>query len=166
MSRSKAQSLFGSLLFLVVAAVVVVFASSPSDAAGVVAHDYVGAQRCKSCHAAEFAALENGPHARAYDVLDDAAKKNPRCLACHTMVPEDTQLGLTGIQCESCHGAGRNYTPEYVMRDKELSSLLNLVAKPDATSCTRCHTDQAPTMTPFDFATAKGRIQHWQAKKP
>jgi hypothetical protein len=166
MSRSKATSPVLFSVVAVVAAVIVVLASSPSDAAGVVAHDYVGAQRCKSCHAAEFAALENGPHARAYDVLDDAAKKNPRCLACHTMVPEDTQLGLTGIQCESCHGAGRNYTPEYVMRDKELSSLLNLVAKPDATSCTRCHTDQAPTMTPFAFSTAKARIQHWQPRKP
>ena len=78
------------------------------------------------------------------------------------MVPDDVQLGLTGIQCESCHGAGRHYTPEYVMRDKELSSMLNLVARPDPTTCVRCHTDQSPSLTPFEFAAAKERIKHWK----
>lgn len=162
MSGQKALSLSGSVVFTVIAIAAVIIMSSPSDAAGVVAHDYVGSQRCKSCHAAEYAAWEQSPHARAFDVLDDAAKKNPRCLSCHTMVPDDVQLGLTGIGCESCHGAGRNYTPEYVMRDKELSKLLNLVAKVDNTACVRCHTDQAPSLTPFEFAAARERIKHWK----
>jgi hypothetical protein len=134
----------------------------PSDAAGVVAHDYVGAQRCKSCHAAEFAAWEKSPHARAWDVLDDGAKKSPRCLSCHTMVPEDIQLGMTSVQCESCHGQGRHYTPDFVMRDQELSKLLNLVAKPDQSTCVRCHTDATPSLQPFDFATKRELIKHWK----
>jgi hypothetical protein len=135
--------------------------TQPGGAAGVVPHDYVGAQRCKSCHAAEFAAWEKSPHARAYDVLDAAARKNVRCLSCHTLVADDTQLGLTGVQCESCHGPGRHYTPDYVMRDKELSRLLNLVAKPDAASCQRCHTDASPSLTPFDFGAKRELIKHW-----
>jgi len=162
MSRLKALSLSGSVISGVVALAAIIILSSPSDAAGVVAHDYVGGQRCKSCHPAEFAQWQASPHARAYDVLDDAAKKSPRCLSCHTMVPDDVQLGLTGIQCESCHGAGRHYTPEYVMRDKELSALLNLVAKVDASACVRCHTDQSPSMVPFDFAVQRERIKHWK----
>ncbi len=136
--------------------------SADTDAAGVVAHDYVGAQRCKSCHAEEFAAWERSPHARAYDVLDDAAKKSPRCLSCHTMVPDDTQLGLTGIQCESCHGPGRHYTPEYVMRDAELAKLLNLVANVDNASCLRCHTDASPSLQAFDPAAKRLLIKHWK----
>lgn len=152
----------GPVIAVAVAIVVGLVAwTQPSDAAGVVPHDYVGAHRCKSCHAAEFAAWEKSPHARAYDVLDTTARKNVRCLSCHTLVAEDTQLGLAGVQCESCHGPGRHYTPDYVMRDKELSTLLNLVAKPDAASCQRCHTDAAPTMSPFDFATKRELIKHW-----
>lgn len=151
---------------VVAAAVIVVVGivawPRPSDAAGVVPHEYVGAQRCKSCHAAEFAAWETSPHARAYEVLDDAAKKNVRCLSCHTLVADDTQLGMTGVQCESCHGPGRHYTPAYVMQDKELSALLNLVAKPDAGSCQRCHTDASPTLTPFDFGAKRELIKHWK----
>lgn len=134
----------------------------PSDAAAIVPHDYVGAQRCKSCHAAEFQAWEASPHAKAYDVLDAAAQKSARCLSCHTLVADDTQLGLTGVQCESCHGPGRHYTPDYVMRDAELSRLLNLVAKPDATSCQRCHTDASPSLSPFDFKTKRELIKHWK----
>jgi hypothetical protein len=134
----------------------------PSDAAGVVTHDYVGAQRCKSCHAAEFALWEKSPHARAFDVLDAEAKKSVRCLACHTLVPDDTQLGLTGVQCESCHGAGRHYTPEYVMRDAELSGLLGLVAKVDERACLRCHTDASPALGAFDFKTKRELIRHWK----
>jgi hypothetical protein len=144
---------------------IVVFAMAvprSSDAAGVVPHEYVGAQRCKSCHAAEFAAWEKSPHARAYDVLDDAAKKSVRCLSCHTLVSEDTQLGMTGVQCESCHGPGRHYTAAWVMQDKELGKLLNLVAKPDAGACQRCHTDAAPTVAPFDFNARRELIKHWK----
>lgn len=133
-----------------------------SEAAGVVAHDYVGAQRCKTCHVAEFAAWEKSPHARAWDVLDAEAKKNPRCLSCHTMAADDIQLGMTGIQCESCHGPGRHYTPDYVMRDRDLSKLLNLVAKPDQSTCQRCHTETSPALQPFDFATKRELIKHWK----
>ena len=151
---------------LLVTASVVVFvalsASSSSTAAAVFEHDYVGAERCKSCHEAEYAAWEASPHAKALQVLSAKEQADPRCLQCHTLVPGDTQQSLAGVQCESCHGAGRHYTPAWVMRDAELASLLNLVAKVDATACARCHTDASPSLRPFDFATKRELIKHWK----
>lgn len=151
---------------VVVMAALMIFVPGTSTAGGVVAHDYVGAERCKSCHAEAFAIWEQSPHRRAYEVLDAEARKNPRCLACHTMVADDLQPALRGVQCESCHGAGRHYTPEYVMRDAELSSLLGLVTKVDARSCEQCHTESVPALHPFNFDTKKMMIKHWADPKP
>lgn len=136
--------------------------STPTSAAQVIEHDYVGAERCKSCHEAEYAAWEKDPHAQAFEVLSPAEKRDPRCLSCHTAVPSDTSAALVGVQCESCHGAGRHYTPDYVMRDAELASALGLIAKVDATSCTRCHNDTVPALQPFDFAAKRPLIKHWK----
>ncbi len=144
-----------------VGVVVALCASSSSSAAQVIEHDFVGAERCKSCHEAEFAAWQISPHAKALEVLSPKEQKDPRCLQCHTLVPTDTQQSLGGVQCESCHGPGRHYTPEWVMRDAELAGLLNLVAKVDANACARCHSD-SPSLRPFDFASSRVLIKHWK----
>ncbi|MDP2344779.1 MAG: multiheme c-type cytochrome [Deltaproteobacteria bacterium] len=151
------------LLTVSVGVVVALLTSSSSTAAAQVAeHDYVGAERCKSCHLAEYAAWEQSPHAKAFAVLSTKEQADPRCQQCHTLVPNDTQQALAGVQCESCHGAGRHYMSEWVMRDAELASLLNLVAKVDATTCVRCHNDASPSLRPFDFATSRELIKHWK----
>ena len=72
----------------------------------------------------------------------------------------DMQTTLQGVQCESCHGAARSYTPAYVMRDAELAGLLGLVAKPEASSCNRCHTDSSPSLQGFDFAAKRELIKY------
>lgn len=150
-----------TLVVLLTACVATFVSSSTSTAAQVAEHDYVGAERCKSCHAAEFAAWESSPHARALQTLSPTEQKNPRCLACHTMVPDDVQVALAGVQCESCHGPGRHYSPSWVMRDPELARQLRLVAKVDATACARCHTDGSPAVGGFDFAAKRELIKHW-----
>ena len=152
-------------LLLITAAVVVVVAlsaSSSTAAAQVAEHDYVGAERCKSCHEAEYAAWESSPHAKAFAALSAKEQADPRCLQCHTLVASDTQQALAGVQCESCHGAGRHYLQDFVMRDAELAGLLNLVAKVDAASCVRCHNDATPSLRPFDFASSRALIKHWK----
>ncbi|MBC7794704.1 MAG: hypothetical protein H7Z43_13450, partial [Clostridia bacterium] len=64
-----------------------------------------------------------------------------------------------GVQCESCHGGGRYYYPQYVMKDRELARLVGLV---DATAeqCQRCHNEAAPSIKPFDFASMWAKIDH------
>lgn len=124
-------------------------------------HDYVGAERCRACHAEEFAAWERSPHARAFTALAPKDQKDPRCLTCHTLVPGDVQPALEGVQCESCHGPGRHYSVDYVMRDADLARALSL-QKVDGATCARCHTDAAPTMSTFSFEAKKVLIKHWK----
>ena len=144
-----------------IAVTIVVAASGSSSAAQIAEHDYVGAERCKSCHAAEFAAWEASPHAQALQALSPKERADPRCQACHTMVPGDLAVDLQGVQCESCHGPGRHYSPEWVMRDPDLAKQLSLIAKVDAAACARCHTDASPAVGGFDFAAKRELIKHW-----
>jgi Cytochrome c7 and related cytochrome c len=106
---------------------------------------------------------ERSPHARAYDVLSPAERKDPRCLACHSMVPTDVRVELLGIQCESCHGAGRHYSAEYVMRDDDLRARLGF-ERGDARTCARCHTDSSPSLIPFQYDEKLNAIRHWREK--
>lgn len=148
---------------VLVAALLAVVTSRPADAAPqrVVDHDYVGGERCRACHAAEYEVMQRGPHARAFDVLGTKDRADPRCLACHTLVPDDLSAGLLGVQCESCHGPGRHYSIDYVMRDKELAKLLHLAPVEEKT-CLRCHTESSPSLSPFVVSEKMGLIKHWQ----
>ncbi len=120
---------------------------------------YVGAERCKSCHPAAYKAWEESAHARAYQGLAEAHKSETRCTLCHTLTPDDLTKRFSGVQCESCHGPGRFYSPLYVMKDKELSRLVGLV-KPNEETCKRCHDQNAPAIEPFDYVKAWQRIAH------
>lgn len=162
-----------SARFLVVALFVTVavlaVATRPTDARAapqrVVDHDYIGAERCRACHAAEYAAMAKDPHAGAFEALGTKDRSDPRCLACHTLVPDDLSAGLLGVQCESCHGPGRHYSIDYVMRDAELAKLLSL-AKVDEKTCLRCHTESSPSLSPFVVAEKMALIKHWSDAKP
>jgi hypothetical protein len=98
---------------------------------------YVGAAKCKNCHAAAevgnpYEAWQKTNHAKAFETLaSDAAKKiaaekgiadpqkDDQCLKCHVtafgVAPEliakgfDTKLG---VQCEACHGPGELHMKE------------------------------------------------------
>jgi hypothetical protein len=92
---------------------------------------YIGAQKCKTCHASkeagdQFGALQKMKHAHAWEALaSDTAKaqakekaiedpqKADACVKCHVTafgVPEkEIAKGFDktiGVQCESCHGPG------------------------------------------------------------
>lgn len=154
---------FTVVTILAVLGAVVASLLAPSAGAApqrVVDHDFVGAERCRACHAKEYDVMARGPHARAFDVLGAKDRADPRCLACHTLVPDDLSANLLGVQCESCHGPGRHYSIDYVMRDAELAKLLSL-AKVDDKTCLRCHTESSPSLTPFVVAEKMALIKHW-----
>ncbi len=77
---------------------------------------YVGAEVCSTCHVAQHKLWSDSQHAIAYEDLEDVGKAfDPACIGCHT-VGFDKPGGffdinvtghLLGVQCESCHGAGR-----------------------------------------------------------
>lgn len=108
--------------------------SSAEAAQAKKANRYIGAAKCKTCHAAadtgnQFEALSKMKHAHAFEVLaSDAGKKTAKekniedaqkadaCVKCHVTafgVPE-TEIAkgfdkTIGVQCETCHGPGEQH---------------------------------------------------------
>ena len=103
-----------------------------------------------------YEAWREGPHARALESLSPAQRKDPRCTSCHA---PDIDKGAAGVTCEGCHGGGRIYAQAYVMRDRELSRAVGLI-DPGEKSCAACHTDAAPCLSKFSYATKMPLIQH------
>jgi len=144
---------------------------------------YVGSAACAACHnrAAmnrQASTWRRSPHARAWAslatprALELAATMNvagdpqtaPQCLRCHS-----TGLGqpagrfrpgfhpAEGVGCEACHGAGSDYQPESVMRDRLAARAAGLAEVGPAT-CTPCHVQAHGR--PFDYPTALEAIAH------
>ena len=164
------------------------------------AHQYVGAAKCKTCHGKEligdqYAAWKTkDPHHRAFATLQSEESRSiaaqrglarpaheaPECLECHVTAfgAPATQIATQldpalGVQCESCHGPGRDYRKKKVMADPERARARGLWdAAEDATICAKCHNERSPTFDAkryslprggtagFDFEQAKARIPH------
>lgn len=91
--------------------------------------------------------------------LSAPKQRDPICRSCHTTAPTKSDPALSGVQCESCHGAGSLYAPEYVMRDEELREMLGLAKVTEAT-CRACHDGETPSTKPFDFETWVKLVDH------
>jgi hypothetical protein len=122
--------------------------------------EFVGARACAECHPAAYRVWKSSPHAGAHAALPKENSKDPRCMRCHG--GGDADLG--GVQCESCHGAGRYYARRNVMKDTELSRIVGLI---DVTEevCRRCHTDAAPNVQTFGWERMWGHISHGREAK-
>jgi hypothetical protein len=123
--------------------------------------DKVGPETCKACHPGAYASWAAGPHARARESLPEKSRDDRRCLSCHA---PDAADGLTGVSCESCHGAGRLYSAAYVMRDPELARAVGLL-EPGEKTCVACHTESTPSLERFEYPRKRALIEHWDAEK-
>src|SRR5262249_9760565 len=106
----------------------------PQAAKGAAANRYIGAARCKNCHAAsesgdQFNKWKQEKHAKAFETLaTDAAKKMAKekgvddpqkadaCMKCHATAWSEPAEHLArgfeknlGVQCETCHGPGEKH---------------------------------------------------------
>jgi hypothetical protein len=142
---------------LVAAASIVLLLIADGQAA-----EFVGSASCKGCHAAAYEAWAASPHARAMSSLTPEQQKNGQCLQCHAK--DLAQGGEPGVSCETCHGPGQYYWPQYVMRDAELARATGLVL-PDEKSCALCHDATSPALQPFDAAKKMKLIDHWTASR-
>jgi hypothetical protein len=172
--------------------------AAPSIAGGGV-HQYVGAEKCKTCHQKELIGDQyrtwlEGPHHRAFETLGSpksaevAAAQGlsvppteaPACLRCHVTAYDAPPLDIAhrldpadGVQCESCHGPGRDYRKKKIMSDVDRARAKGLWdAGGDAAICTACHNPESPTFDTarytlpgggtagFDFEQAKKQIAH------
>ena len=128
-----------------------------------VAQNYVGAERCGSCHGFEYRVWAQSPHARAHLSLTPEQLKDIRCSSCHSL-PEEREKVFLGVQCERCHGPGRHYQASYVMKDAELARAVGLI-DPQPSHCQQCHTEGAPSVKPFEYARMWGQIDHSRAAR-
>jgi hypothetical protein len=74
---------------------------------------YVGAERCRDCHAREYQVWSASRHAKAYASLVRRQRdSNPDCVSCHVVDlgagdgfgGVNLSPGSVNVQCESCHG--------------------------------------------------------------
>jgi len=144
------------------------------------AHQYVGARKCKSCHGKEaignqYDSWLESSHAKALETLaTDQAKEwaseanvadpqnDEKCVKCHVTaygVAEDL-LGRKysrseGVQCEACHGAGKDYRKKKYMIDREVAESRGLIPQ-NAEVCLTCHNDESPAWDPERYTLADG----------
>ena len=131
-------------------------------------HQWVGVKKCKTCHKKEaigdqYGLWLDGEHANALDSLSSerAAKwaqeagiadpaADERCVKCHETaygVPDELVAKKfrrgQGVQCEACHGPGKDYRKKKVMVDRDLAVSKGLVI-PTEKVCVACHNDESP----------------------
>jgi formate-dependent nitrite reductase cytochrome c552 subunit len=103
---------------------------------------FVGAATCAQCHPTPHAEWAQTLHATALETLEGIGQgTNSECLPCHTVgfgqeggfVDRATTDALAGVQCESCHGAGRDH-----VRDP-LVDAVKPVVDISADVCGACH---------------------------
>jgi 2',3'-cyclic-nucleotide 2'-phosphodiesterase (5'-nucleotidase family) len=122
---------------------------------------FAGEEVCKTCHAAQHKIWQDSKHAQAYEELEAVNKAfDPDCIVCHTVGFEKTggfidatvTANLINVQCESCHGAGREHAT---------SGGAKPVANhqwPNEKMCAQCHVgSHSPS---FKFETYWPKIVH------
>lgn len=110
---------------------------------------FEGDKICANCHAQIHKNWAGSDHAQAYNDLEKVDKAfDPACLRCHTLgfgrpggfIDLDTTPELVNVQCESCHGGGR----EHVLKNGK--ARLPNSAWPKDKICHQCHThDHSPS---------------------
>ena len=107
----------GRPLFAAMAALFLLLFSSPGICAAEGPGDYVGWKACSGCHEKAAADWQKGRHAGAFADLQKSGQENlPACVRCHVtghgrpggFVDGEITPDLAGVQCEACHGPGRN----------------------------------------------------------
>lgn len=162
--------------------------SAAAKAPATVVHLYVGVKKCKMCHVSEKGGAQyrkwlESRHAKAYEALaGDMAKgiatkrgiadpqKSSECLQCHLTgygEPADhfaaTFVATDGVQCESCHGAGKDYIATKTMQgitDGTLKGADYGLVVPTKDRCVQCHNEKSPTFVEMNFAADSTKIAH------
>ena len=101
---------------------------------------YVSATACQRCHEQEYLQWSATRHAFAYETLLKKERYfDAGCVSCHTTgfgYPTGFQIGdadstLKGVQCETCHGPGK----QHVGNPKKS----NIRSGADTSLCLQCH---------------------------
>jgi len=123
----------------------------------------------QSAHAQSYAVLgTSGAWEAAAKVgLEGNPQGNTECLRCHATGFAEKLLSFAesfeieeGVQCESCHGPGSEYSTESIMSDREAAEAAGLLI-PREKICLVCHDGECPASSEtFDYAAAAKTIAH------
>lgn len=103
---------------------------------------FVGAATCKQCHSSTHETWAATLHAEALETLEAIGQgTNAACIGCHTVgfgqpggfVDRATTNALAGVQCENCHGPGKDHTQDPINVKPAVSIA--------PTICGGCHQD-------------------------
>lgn len=118
---------------------------------------YFGVSKCAECHQPFNQSWSRTRHAGAFATLKRIGKSgDPECLKCHTVGfgeeggfhSTEKTPGLADVQCEACHGSGRNHMTDF-------SGPMQPVTE---SVCLRCHTkSQSPD---FNYPAYLEKIKH------
>lgn len=136
------------------------------------ADEFVGDARCRNCHPQAHAVTLASKHHRAYETLvEKKSEYDPECLSCHTVgyglhsgfVDFAKTPHLAGVQCESCHGRGKEHAAQMTAATAR-PALFPAAARRSTlkpvtpASCIRCH--DAENSESFRYASFWPRIAH------
>lgn len=117
---------------------------------------YLGTENCVECHQPYIESWKTTKHSAAFATLDKVGKsKDPECVKCHTVgfgeeggfLSLKATPGLANVQCESCHGPGREHAADFsTMRPIGIEV------------CLKCHTHE--NSPEFDFQKYLEKIKH------
>jgi len=120
--------------------------------------NYLGISSCTECHQPFAEIWGKSRHAGAFASLEKVEKaSDPECIKCHVVGFGEaggfnsmkTTPGLANVQCEACHGAG-----------KEHLANLELPLNPVTVSeCLKCHTGE--NSPDFNYPVYLEKIKHW-----
>lgn len=143
---------------------------------------YVGSEKCKKCHEAEYEIWEKSPHPHAYETLVHKAKRptlrqyDGECVACHVIgfgyaggfTDEQRTPNLKGVGCESCHGPASLHVANH--NDKNVRAALNLwktksrnaqeKANHINDTCQKCHDPDNSVNFKFEKYWEEKKIKH------
>jgi mono/diheme cytochrome c family protein len=141
----------------------------------------------------QYGAWSKAKHSHAFEGLTtDAAKelgakagiadpsKEDACLKCHVTgfgepeasFPKDWKQEL-GVQCETCHGPAETHMKERfkaaATAEKGKLQVVpagEVIAAPGVEVCVKCHNPESPSYKPFCYFEARGKISHFDPRKP
>jgi hypothetical protein len=114
---------------------------------------FVGADACMTCHSGQHEDWSATLHAGAMETLEASDHVEEFCIACHSVgfgeeggyVDRATTNSLAGVQCENCHGAGKDHVDNVGNPDFLPPSDLG------SEVCGQCHTgDHHPTFEQWE----------------
>ncbi len=122
------------------------------------ADQFVGDTKCASCHQGAHKTWLASAHSRAFETLKRVKSEyDPDCLRCHTVgyarssgfIDELKTKHLRGVQCENCHGRGKDHMA------KGLKTTLKPVTP---STCVNCHDEE--NSENFKYPAFWPRIAH------